>query len=335
MPRSGNQPKPRSSPFELRLRTRHAAAPHVPAGPGPAAAALDVPLAIRHSSARQGARARPTPLWFALCAVALAWPAKPALAHDTWLLPLQPVPGQTATRLALGTGELFPLQTTPLLPAGLAHQGCSVPTRATAVPMRALRLPMGSAAQTWQAAPDATHCWAQSVVFEVGLSADKAAAYLDEARASPALREHWARQQAAGQTWLEQYSKHARVLLPRPGAAPDASVQPHTAAQSGLAKAAPLALDIRLHNTRPLQRQQALQAEVLRDGQPLAGLAVELRHDQSRFSQWQVSDAVGRVSLTPPLAGTWVLRAIDLHAPANDQAPWRSRFVTLVFDVAP
>jgi hypothetical protein len=47
--------------------------------------------------------------------------------------------------------------------------------------------------------------------------------------------------------------------------------------------------DTRLHNTTPLRHHQALQAQVVRDGQPLAGLPVEPRHDQARFNPWQVS----------------------------------------------
>jgi hypothetical protein len=247
---------------------------------------------------RTGARRASTrPAWIALmCSSLLA--AAPVWAHDTWFLALPPAPGSPVARLALGTGDPFPVHTTPLWRTGVARQGCARAAPAGPAAMRPFQLP-----------------------------ADKAAAYLDEVRAGPALRASWARLQAEGQPWQERYSKHARILLPPPGAAPDASTQGGTPASLGL--------DIRLHNAAPLRRHQALQAQVVRDGLPLAGLSVELRHDQARFSQWAVSDAQGRLALTPPLAGTWLLRAIDLRPPEPGQTRWDSRFVSLVFDVAP
>ncbi|MFN7727260.1 MAG: DUF4198 domain-containing protein [Rubrivivax sp.] len=276
---------------------------------------------------RTGARRASTrPAWIALmCSSLLA--AAPVWAHDTWFLALPPAPGSTVARLALGTGDPFPVHTTPLWRTGVARQGCARAAPAGPAAMRPFQLPAAAAAQGWQAPPGALHCWAQSLDFELTLPADKAAAYLDEVRAGPALRASWARLQAEGEPWQERYSKHARILLPPPGAAPDASTQGGTPASLGL--------DIRLHNAAPLRRHQTLQAQVVRDGLPLAGLSVELRHDQARFSQWAVSDAQGRLALTPPLAGTWVLRAIDLRPPGPGQTRWDSRFVSLVFDVAP
>jgi hypothetical protein len=70
---------------------------------------------------------------------------------------------------------------------------------------------------------------------------------------------------------------------------------------------------------------------VLRDGRPLAGLAVELRSDLSPIGIWRSTDADGRVELTLPLAARWILRGTDVRPADGDR--WDSRFVTLAFEV--
>jgi hypothetical protein len=75
--------------------------------------------------------------------------------------------------------------------------------------------------------------------------------------------------------------------------------------------------------------------QVLRDGQPLADFAVELRSATVRFGQWGRTDADGRVEFKPPLPGRWLLRGVDLRVSATDPDAWDSRFVTLAFEVLP
>ena len=73
--------------------------------------------------------------------------------------------------------------------------------------------------------------------------------------------------------------------------------------------------------------------QLLRDGQPLAGLAVEFRHERAPMGFWRITDAQGRVQTRLPLAGRWVLRGTDLRLSSERPDTWDSRFVTLAFSV--
>ena len=89
------------------------------------------------------------------------------------------------------------------------------------------------------------------------------------------------------------------------------------------------------HVDRPVRIGDTLTVQVLRDGQPLAGLAVELRSQVSPIGIWRRSDAQGRLQVPVPALrpGPWLLRAIDLRVATNDPDRWDSRFITLAFEV--
>jgi hypothetical protein len=65
----------------------------------------------------------------------------------------------------------------------------------------------------------------------------------------------------------------------------------------------------------------------------LAGLALELRSETSPLGIWRRTDAQGRIDVSLPLPGRWLLRGVDLRVSALDPDRWDSRFVTLAFDV--
>ena len=71
-----------------------------------------------------------------------------------------------------------------------------------------------------------------------------------------------------------------------------------------------------------------------RDGQPLAGLPVELQSADAAVGIWRRSDAQGRISLPALPAGRWLLRGTDLRRSDAQPDTWDSRFVTLAFDVS-
>lgn len=74
--------------------------------------------------------------------------------------------------------------------------------------------------------------------------------------------------------------------------------------------------------------------QVLRDGAPLAGLAVELRGERPSDSHWQTTDVDGRVRFRAPGRGRWLLRATDLRLSTVRADMWESRFVTLAIEVS-
>ena len=74
---------------------------------------------------------------------------------------------------------------------------------------------------------------------------------------------------------------------------------------------------------------------MVRDGQPLAGLPVELRHENSALGLWRRTDGDGQVRIALPWPGRWLLRGVDLRVADDDADAWDSRFATLSFDVLP
>jgi Domain of unknown function (DUF4198) len=261
--------------------------------------------------------------------VALATTALNAAAHDTWFAPL-PAPKSNQVLLALGTGNQFPVQESAVGIEHLARSGCrEIDGRVTALKFAR---DTDTALVLSTATRQPLTCWAQLAPHEVELAADKIALYFKEIQAPAELREQWRQMQARGLPWRERYTKHARIDWAIAGSPPVPA-----GASDGPDMAPDMALDIRLDRAaagRPVQAGEALIFQVIRDGQPLPGLALELRGDNSRFGIWRRTDADGRVRLTAPPAGRWVLRGTDLRLSASNPDEWESRFVTLAFEVS-
>ena len=238
-----------------------------------------------------------------LSLLAAAWLATaPALAHDTWFAP------QPGGLLALGTGNRYPVQETAVGREYLERQGC----RTAAGGERTMQ-PLHHTGQALLLRPAVTahSCWAQLVPLEIELAPPLVAVYLDEIRAPAWAREAWARQQAAGQPWRERYVKHARVDLDPAGG-----------------QGVPMAMDI-VRQTTP---DGGHRFQLLQEGRPLAGQALELIAENASFGIWRRSDAEGLVSVPALPAGRWVLRGTHLSLAGDGQ--WHSAFVTLAFEVA-
>jgi hypothetical protein len=238
-----------------------------------------------------------------LLAAALLACAGPATAHDTWF---EAAPG-AGWRLALGTGNQFPVQEIGVGANYVVRQGCAGPNGA--LPFKALS--NTDTALLFAAPVDATSCWVELEPFEVTLPPHLIDVYLREVNPTPANLAAWKDMAARGKPWVERYVKHARMV--RPGAT--------APLPSGLG------FDALLESTGPHVFR------VLRDGQPLPDFAVELRHERARVGVWMRTDAQGRLSFTPTLAGNWLLRGIDLRVSATRPDTWDSRFVTLAFSV--
>lgn len=245
--------------------------------------------------------------------------ASTASAHDTWFHPLPAAAGQV--QLALGTGNRFPQQEFAVGAEHLARQGCA----AASGPARPMT-PQGGTPTALllqiKAGRGALSCWAQLLPSETELSPEKVRIYLDEVNAPAPVRAAWSGLQARGLPWRERYTKHARIELPG-------------TAQSA-ARASGMGMDmLMLRAPAALKVGDEVVVQVLRDGRPLPGFAVQLRSELSPVGLWQQTDAAGRVRLRPPLAGRWLLRGTELTPPLTDAGHWEGRFVTLAFEVAP
>ncbi|MEK8052889.1 DUF4198 domain-containing protein [Ideonella sp. DXS22W] len=250
------------------------------------------------------------PLLLAAC---LAGTSLAALAHDSWLAP------QPDGVWLLGTGDQFPVLETPIGTEYLPRQGCvdaagqPLP-RPTALPYTATALPLRPPA-------GAASCWMQTSAFDVELTPRTIPAYLKEVRPGAEMLATWQAMAARGLPWRERYVKHLRIE--RPGSGP-------AAVPSGLG------MDMLLQGERrTLQAGDRVTVQVLRDGQPVPGLSVEWRHERGRIGLWQRTDAQGLVTQPLPLAGHWLLRAIDLRLSTEQPDQFDSRFMTLALEVAP
>jgi hypothetical protein len=245
--------------------------------------------------------------------------ATSAAAHDTWFQPLPPTPsGQLV--LAIGTGNRFPTYEFPLGFEYIVGSGCRDAAKTSPlvhVEDRPASLVVRSAAPFEPNA--ALTCWAQLTPFDVEVPPDKIELYLREIQASPEQRATWAAMKARGLPWRERYIKSARIERGGSGA------------RAGL----PLTMDVRLDNPRtPIRAGDELTFQVLRDGAPIANLPVEFANSLNPLGIWRKTDAQGRVRLAPPLAGRWLVRAVDLRVSSKTADEWESWFVTLGFEVA-
>ena len=259
-------------------------------------------------------------------AIALVSLAGTAEAHDTWFERGPPAP-RGELMFALGTGTRFPAREFPVMLEQLKSSGC----RGEGVRAESLRwagdAPTALMLRTARPVPPgvALSCWAQLVPIDIEIDDATVEVYLAEIQALPAVRERWAALRARGVRWQETYVKHARTEIGAEGA-PGAVA---TTAIDGLG------MDVRLEASTPPRAGDTLRFQLLRDGQPLPGLPVELRSELSPLGLWRQTDAQGWVELTLPLAGRWLLRATDVRPSATAPDRWDSRFLTLAFDLRP
>lgn len=241
--------------------------------------------------------------------------ACPAQAHDSWF---ERLPGPAAQPLLLlGTGNLFPERETAIGTEYLVRQGCQ--GAAAGQGLSAVRYT--PSALLLRAPAAAQSCWMQLKPLDIELPADKVAPYLDEMNASASLRATWAAMQARGVRWQERYTKHARIEL-MPGGASAPVVEP-----KALNDIKTLGMDATLQ-----RRNGMLTFTVLRDGQPVPGLAVELRSAQPAAGTWYQTDQQGQLQVPALPSGRWLLRAIDLRPSSSQADQWESRFLTLAFE---
>jgi len=256
----------------------------------------------------------------AACLLAL-FTVGPAFAHDTWFeAKSHKQPGRLL--MALGTGNQFPELEFPMDLRYLTQHGCQQdgkPMALQGVAMAAKSLLLMT--QAPGAGP--VTCWAQSIPFELEMAADKVAIYFDEINPPQATRDRWAAMAARGLAWRERYVKNARIEFA--GAATD---QAQTPLPSGMG------LDVlMLSGLQAARSGDALQFQVLRDGQPLADFAVELRGTSPGPGLWLRTDAQGSVRTPAPAPGRWLLRGTDLRIATDNPDQWDSRFITLAFEV--
>jgi hypothetical protein len=249
--------------------------------------------------------------------------AMPAAAHDSWLSP-RDKGGLGALELA--TGNRYPVQEFNPTAANLLRAECA-DGAGRRLALRAGREHanrMELQADLPGRAPPPLACWLELRELEIEIEPAIVQLYLDEIRAPASLRQAWSAMRDRGLPWREAYRKYARIET---GTA-QADARQRTQARQPVG----LGLEIVLLGDAAVVPGQALEFQVLRDGQPLAGLAVELIGERSKFGFWRESDAQGRLRASLPFGGRWLLRATELRLSQTVANRWDSRFVTLAIE---
>jgi len=259
----------------------------------------------------------PQSIRLAACMAALT--CLPALAHDSWLAAgSRTVQAGALLALDMTSAEHFPKPGTGIAPERIESAAClqagqrfalQPGDRTGAVLQLSARPP----------AAGGVLCWVQLKPRALDLAPGKVQEYLDEIDAPAAVRAAWT---SGPRRWHETYTKHAKVIVPAPG-------RPATQPQAPVG----LALEfVPLSDWSTGQPGERLALQVLRGGQPLAGLSVALTGEQGPPAVRQRSDANGRVSFSRPAPGRWMLSATDLR-PVGTDGSWDSHFSTLVFEL--
>jgi Domain of unknown function (DUF4198) len=245
---------------------------------------------------------------------------QPAQAHDTWFEP-RPSGGANEVRLALGTGARFPALETAVSREPAPQGACRWGEAAAHSPLWMERESPAALVMRAESSrlPSTGHvtCWATMPAHAITLDAAKVAQYFDEIKAPETVRQAWRQQKERGLPFQESFTKLARIehrLTDTPRFAP-----------------VPMGLDIVLQGGRPAAGEP-VRFQVLRQGQPFAGLEVELISAQVRVGFWLRTDAQGMAEVRLPLGGRWLLRATELKQTDAAAGKWESRFITLAFE---
>ncbi len=267
-------------------------------------------------------------LRFLFAAGVALWLAGPlAHAHDSWLGASRDTTPAGRHVLELSTGSRYPLQQFGQTAASVASSQC-IDMSGQPLALRPLR-----EQQTWLelaiAAADEDQeplsCWLELHAADIEIEPRIVDLYFADIHAPVAIRQAWGALRARNIPWHETYRKFARIDLVPPGA---------TAAGAITAARRPVHMDLEivLLGDRPVAAGQPLEFQVLRDGQPLAGLPVELVSERSPLGVWRETDTQGMLRHTLPFGGRWLLRGTDLRVSERQPDTWESRFVTLAIE---
>lgn len=262
----------------------------------------------------------------ALAALVLALAALPAQAHDTWLHRAERQPGSGLLVLEMGTGGRYPKSEGAVPGNRVAGSECVDETgrRSGLVPRAEheawleLRARMGDAR--------VAACSLELLAVDLALTNELVDLYMVDVRAPQAVRDAAAAQRKAGVEWKEVYRKYIRIEVP---------VQPGATATSyaDLRKPRGLPLELVPAGNEPLATGKPAEFVALSNGKPVPNLAVEFVPSRGPIGLWRQTDAQGRIGLTLPFGGEWLLRATTFEIPQNAQEPWRTRFGTLTVEV--
>jgi hypothetical protein len=249
----------------------------------------------------------------------------PVYAHDTWVVATPAALEARATvRLEVTSGMAFPALESGISPERVTRAmfrvgGTAQPLPAPLPTRQALRysLPIRE--------PGVAAIWLQLAPRALDLEPRLIDEYLREIGAADTVGPRW-RARPDPKKWHEVYRKHAKTF-----------VRVGVPSVSDASWREPIGMELELlpeSDPTTLSPGNSFSLVLLKDGRPLAGLAVaaERGKKELRKRSFETSDASGRVRFTLDRSGPWLFAATELRERGAD---WESDFTTLTVVVGP
>jgi uncharacterized GH25 family protein len=256
--------------------------------------------------------------------VLLAFAARPARAHDTWLLPTRShVEAGGPLTLAMTSGMAFPQSETAIDADRIARSGVRLGGKDSAFAGRqegeqSLQLTTADQPQTGLAT-----VWIVLKPRTLELTAEDVQHYLEEIGSPPAVVARW-QAMPEPRRWRESYRKNVKTFVRVGEGIDDATwAQP---------VGAPLEL-VPENDPTSLRAGDKLTFLLLRNGQPAPGIAIGLVRAGETTATNQETDARGRTTFTLDRGGWYLARVTDLRPATGKDLDWESDFATLTFEV--
>lgn len=242
-------------------------------------------------------------------------------AHDTWLLARRAsVPPGTVARLDLTSGMTFPVLDYAIKPERVNLARCRLNgktfevARSSASKSLALRVRL----------PDegVATLWVELNPKSLELTPKQVEEYFDEINAPAQFRQSW--MNGGKKRWREIYTKHAKTFMKVGESVADHSwVEP-----------VGMALEIVPEkNPTTIRAGDEFPVRVLRNGLPLPNFSLGIVREGNSFSEFQTTDAEGRVTFRLARSGKWLLRGTELRPSNKPETEWESDFTTLTIEV--
>ncbi|MBS0657169.1 MAG: DUF4198 domain-containing protein [Verrucomicrobia bacterium] len=254
-----------------------------------------------------------------LAALALFGLLLPAVgAHDTYLVPstFDPTPN-TPLHFDLTSGMTFPKLDVAVKPERV--QTAKLRLGATTIDLSPAAAPQSMRFDATLATAGLATVGVTLKPRTLEMEMSKVGHYLDEISATPDIRKRARKQKR----WKESYVKHSKTFV-------EATADPADRSWSQ-----PLGLGLEIVPERSplsLEPGEEFPVRVLRQGQPLAGFALNLVVAGQTRGITRRTDANGRATFRIRQQGLHLLRGTDLR-PASGEVDWESDFTTLTLRV--
>jgi uncharacterized GH25 family protein len=244
------------------------------------------------------------------------------VAHDTWLLPLSfRVPRGARVTLELTSGMSFPSNETAIAPERVDTAAFRLAGR-----IGALATEPGTDALRLHARLDdagLATIWVSLKPRTLDLTPAQVDEYLPEIGAPDSVRAIYER--GSPRRWRENYRKYTKTFV---------QVGNSPTQDASWFRPVGQALEL-VPNSDPtmLRVGATLTVTLLRNGAPLAGLAIGAAAEGEQIGTLRTTDANGSATFTLIRPGRWMLRATELRRSTREDLDWESDFATLTFAV--